>query len=174
MRGLLFCHVSRADFASPGGVRRARTAAGPTPGERELSLAVQDALAAAVRLESFPKSQIDVHLCVLEEEDGEDSTALCVTAAGLALVSAGIPMLDLLVGASSEAGSEGALTVGYLPNLEQLELLHFDGGFLTAEEASEALAAAAAGPCRAAQAGVRECLVREVADREERRRRKQQ
>jgi len=41
---------------------------------------------------------------VLEEGESaeEDASAACVTAAGLALASAGVPMLDIVIGAAEK------------------------------------------------------------------------
>lgn len=47
----------------------------------------------------YPKSQIDVHVTVLEDDGSADAAA--ITCAGLALANASIKMYDLIVGASS-------------------------------------------------------------------------
>lgn len=62
--------------------------------ERELSNQLQTALEPAVRLQSFPKANVDVY-CLVVESGGSD-LAVCVSAAGLALADAGIEMTDLL------------------------------------------------------------------------------
>ncbi len=109
---------------------------------------------------------MDVFVYVLEERCPPTTMSTAVTAAGLALVDGGVPMLDLIIGAEAEAAqATDNLTVGYLPNLEQLESIHFDGGLMTAEDASLRLDALAE-ECRRAQADIRNCLASEVEQRE--------
>ena len=161
LRGVLFCHVTSAEFSGgrdrtdDGGKAQHAVRRGASPREQELSTALGDALASAVRLEAFPKSQFDVHVCVLEEgkEGPEAAAATSVTAAGLALASGGVPMLDLLVGASSEG-----LTVGCLPALEQVECLQLDG-LATPEEVQSRLESLAH-QCRADRVDVQKCLLK--------------
>ena len=119
--------------------------------------------------ELFPKSQLDVYVTVLDPgvRGGGEATGAAVTAAGLALASGGIPMLDLLVGASSSSGDGGSsLVVGYLPHLEQVQLLHMDGGLRTAAEAAAATERLLE-ECVADGVRVRECLLKEAAAKEE-------
>ncbi len=110
-------------------------------------------------------------MCVLDSggRGGGDPTGAAVTAAGLALASGGIPMLDLLVGASSDElpakgnsqGAAGSLTVGYLPHLEQMELLHFDGGLLSVSDAEAAIERLVE-ECGRDGGRARDCLLREA------------
>jgi exosome complex component MTR3 len=62
--------------------------------EKELSLQLQTALEPAVRLQTFPKSTVDVY-CLVVESGGSD-LAVCATAAAAALADAGIEMNDLV------------------------------------------------------------------------------
>ena len=51
MRGVLFCHFARADFALPEEQRAQRRGAGnASPEEKDLGLALQDALAGTVQM----------------------------------------------------------------------------------------------------------------------------
>mmetsp|Transcript_43197 Transcript_43197/g.63521 ORF Transcript_43197/g.63521 Transcript_43197/m.63521 type:complete len:276 (+) Transcript_43197:1-828(+) len=74
---------------------------------RELPMVIHPALEAAVQLSRFPKSLLEVHVLVLEEDGDVSSTA--ITGASLALADAGIEMFDL-VAACSVARSAGAKT----------------------------------------------------------------
>lgn len=62
--------------------------------ERELSAQMQVALEAAVRLQTFPKANVDIYALVLES--GGADLAVCICAAGMALADAGIEMEDMV------------------------------------------------------------------------------
>ena len=62
--------------------------------ERELSVQLQTALEAAVRLQTFPKANVDIY-CLVLESAGAD-LAVCICAASLALADAGIEMEDMV------------------------------------------------------------------------------
>jgi exosome complex component MTR3 len=66
--------------------------------EKELSMLMVQALEVSLRLETFPKSEIDVFVLVLEESGGMVGAA--ITAASLALADAGIEMYDLVASCS--------------------------------------------------------------------------
>jgi exosome complex component MTR3 len=70
-----------------------------TDQERELGATLSRVLSAGVRLESYPKSKIEVVVFVLE--DGGGALAGAVTAASLALADAGIEMYDLMSGCNA-------------------------------------------------------------------------
>jgi len=61
---------------------------------RELSRVVQSALEGCVQLHRFPKSVIDVYICILED-DGS-AIACCISCASIALANAGIEMYDIV------------------------------------------------------------------------------
>lgn len=60
---------------------------------------IQQTFESAVILEQYPKSQIRLHVQILQAEGG--SVAAAINAATLALADAGIPMRDLVVACSS-------------------------------------------------------------------------
>lgn len=62
--------------------------------DRQLLAVLQRSLEAAVQLEAFPKSVVNIN-CVVMEAAGSEP-ALLITAASLALADAGIPMFDLV------------------------------------------------------------------------------
>ena len=76
---------------------RKRRRAGDRQGV-ELALAVKESLEAAVVVENYPHTQIDVFITVLQD-DGSRLPA-CLNAAGLAVIDAGISMSDMLVACS--------------------------------------------------------------------------
>ncbi|XP_044538880.1 exosome complex component MTR3-like [Gracilinanus agilis] len=92
LQGRLVCDFRRAPFSSPG---RRRPPSGSSE-EKELSLALQEALGPVVRLQRYPRAQVEVSALLLQ--DGGSALAAGVTAAGLALADAGIEMYDIVVG----------------------------------------------------------------------------
>eukprot|EP00290_Baffinella_frigidus_P007285 CAMPEP_0180127442 /NCGR_PEP_ID=MMETSP0986-20121125/6230_1 /TAXON_ID=697907 /ORGANISM="non described non described, Strain CCMP2293" /LENGTH=191 /DNA_ID=CAMNT_0022066935 /DNA_START=171 /DNA_END=743 /DNA_ORIENTATION=- len=89
--GRLSCSVKFADFS---GIEESAIEAA----ELQVQQALRPALEAAVVLEKYPKSVVDVHILVLEE-DG-DVVAACITCAALALAHGGFEMLDLVAACS--------------------------------------------------------------------------
>uniref|UniRef100_A0A4X2LBP5 Exoribonuclease phosphorolytic domain-containing protein n=1 Tax=Vombatus ursinus TaxID=29139 RepID=A0A4X2LBP5_VOMUR len=90
LEGRLVCHFRRAPFSAPGPRRS------PSGGreEKELSLALQEALVPAVQLQRYPRALLEVSVLVLE--DGGSTLAAGITAASLALADASIEMFDLV------------------------------------------------------------------------------
>jgi exosome complex component RRP41 len=76
---------------------------GPDRRSREISKVISEALDKIVITENFPRASIDVNIEVLEAEAGTRCAGL--TAAGVALADAGIPMKDIPV--SCAAGKIG-------------------------------------------------------------------
>lgn len=66
--------------------------------EKELGILMVQALEVSLRLETFPKSEVDVFALVIEAGGGVLSAA--ITAASLALADAGIEMYDLVASCS--------------------------------------------------------------------------
>ncbi|TFK76408.1 ribosomal protein S5 domain 2-like protein [Pluteus cervinus] len=69
--------------------------------DRSLSIAIQQALAPAIRLELFPKSIIDVFVIVIEADGIEGCVASGSVAASTALADAGIEMIGLVLSCSA-------------------------------------------------------------------------
>ena len=128
MSGSLTAEFKFAPFSR----RSERASAGE---EEELGQVVSEALASTVCLDKYPKSVLEVGVTVLEDDGSVLAAAL--TAAGLALASAGVHMSDLVVGvkvgvregadsllvdpeAGEEGGGGGEVVVGYLPSLDQV------------------------------------------------------
>ncbi len=72
---------------------------GPDRRSTEISKVISEALSAAVMVEQFPRTQIDVFIEVIQADAGTRIASL--TAASVALASAGIPMRDMVVGCSA-------------------------------------------------------------------------
>ena len=83
---------------------------GPDRRSREISKVISEALEKVILLEQFPRAAIDVNIEVLEAEAGTRCAGL--TAAGVALADAGIPMNDIPV--SCAAGTIGGHVVADL------------------------------------------------------------
>eukprot|EP01134_Creolimax_fragrantissima_P000361 CFRG0361T1 len=106
---------------------------GESPEEKEYSIKLANALAICVQLEAYPKSVIDVVVTVLDDNGG--AYGLALTTAAVALASAGLQMYDMAAAVSvaivgqvvisdptSEeiAQADGHITVGYLPQLNEI------------------------------------------------------
>ncbi len=140
---------------------------GPDRRSREISKVTSEALEKIVLTEKFPRAAIDVNIEILEAEAGTRCAGL--TAAGVALADAGIPMKDIPVAcAAGKIGTidkDGKKTGGYIvldlgkmednfgdadlpiaisPRTGEIILLQMDG-HLTVEEFDQALAYAIKG-----------------------------
>lgn len=120
----------------------------PQPNRREIeiSLVIRRALETSVFVEEFPRTVIDVYIEVLQSDGG--SRCASITAASAALADSGIPMRDLVVGCavgkvggqivldlSDKEDKEGDcdMPIAYMPNLDRITLLQFDGEFTVDE-----------------------------------------
>ncbi len=84
---------------------------GPNRRAIEIGKVVREALENVVMVEKFPSTIIDVHMIVLQAEGGTRVASL--TAAAAALINAGIPMREPIVGvAAGKAGGEVLLDIG--------------------------------------------------------------
>ncbi|XP_029464745.1 exosome complex component MTR3 [Rhinatrema bivittatum] len=164
----LLCEVRWAPFARLGA-----RGAGAAP-ERELSLALQESLEPAVRLERYPRAQ--VHVWVLVLEDRGSAFAAALSAASLALADAGIEMYDVVVGCALSRGpggrllldpgdcdegrprSGGCLTLALMPALNQVSGLLCNGEW-TEESLSQAVRLCMEG-CQRLYPVLQQCLMR--------------
>ncbi|MBN1861262.1 MAG: exosome complex exonuclease Rrp41, partial [Candidatus Thermoplasmatota archaeon] len=84
---------------------------GPDRRSVEISKVISEALERVVLTEQFPRASIDVNIEVLDAEAGTRCAGL--TAAGVALVDAGIPMRDIPVAcAAGKIGGQVVLDLG--------------------------------------------------------------
>lgn len=124
---------------------------GPDRRSREISKVISEALEKVVIMEQFPRASIDVNIEVLDAEAGTRCAGL--TAAGVALADAGIPMIDIPVACAAgkiegkvvlDLGKEednfgsADLPVAISPRTGEILLLQMDG-HLTMDEFNTAL-----------------------------------
>ncbi|KAK2466889.1 hypothetical protein APHAL10511_001147 [Amanita phalloides] len=95
-KGKLNVEVKFASFSSPQRRAPLRDAE-----DRSLALAIYQALVPAVRLESLPKSTIDVFINIIEADGTDACIAAGTTAASTALADAGIEMIGLVTSCSA-------------------------------------------------------------------------
>ena len=134
---------------------------GPDRRSREISKVTSEALEKIILLDQFPRASIDVNIEILDAEAGTRCAGL--TAAGVALADAGIPMRDIPVAcAAGKIGGEhkdgeihgghvvvdlgkeednfgnADLPIAIAPRTNEILLLQMDG-HLTIEEFDHAL-----------------------------------
>jgi len=124
---------------------------GPDRRSREISKVVSEALEKVILTEQFPRAAIDVNIEILDAEAGTRCAGL--TAAGVALADAGIPMRDIPVscaagkiddtvvldlGKSEDNFGQADLPVAIAPRTGEILLLQMDG-HLTEKEFEKAL-----------------------------------
>ncbi len=123
---------------------------GPDRRSREISKVISEALEKVILTEQFPRAAIDVNIEVLDAEAGTRCAGL--TAAGVALADAGIPMTDIPVscaagkiaghvavdlGKEEDNCGDADLPVAISPRTGEILLLQMDG-HLTLEEFNKA------------------------------------
>ena len=124
---------------------------GPDRRSREISKVTSEALEKIVLTEKFPRAAIDVNIEILEAEAGTRCAGL--TAAGVALADAGIPMRDIPVscaagkidgkvvvdlGKEEDNFGEADLPIAIAPRTGEILLMQMDG-HLTQDEFNTAL-----------------------------------
>lgn len=123
---------------------------GPDRRSVEISKVISEALEKVIITEQFPRASIDVNIEVLDAEAGTRCAGL--TAAGVALVDAGIPMRDIPVacaagkidgkvvldlGKEEDNFGDADLPIAISPRTGEVLLLQMDG-HLTVDEFNEA------------------------------------
>jgi exosome complex component RRP41 len=123
---------------------------GPDRRSVEISKVISEALERVILTEQFPRATVDVNIEVLDAEAGTRCAGL--TAAGVALVDAGIPMRDIPVacaagkingqvvldlGKEEDNFGEADLPVAISPRTGEVLLLQMDG-HLTMDEFNKA------------------------------------
>ena len=124
---------------------------GPDRRSTEISKIAADALRHALMLESFPRSMVDVSIEVIEAEGGTRCAG--ITAASVALVDAGVPMKDIVVGCAAgkvndeivldlseveDKEGQADVPIAMMPRTGEITLLQSDGN-LTEEEFAKAI-----------------------------------
>jgi len=124
---------------------------GPDRRSKEISKVISEALEKIILTEQFPRASIDVNIEVLDAEAGTRCAGL--TAAGVALADAGIPMKDipaacaagkiagkvvLDLGKEEDNYGDADLPVAISPRTDEILLLQMDG-HLTLDEFNQAM-----------------------------------
>lgn len=119
---------------------------GPDRRSVEISKVISEALDQAIMVEQFPRTQIDVFIEVLQADAGTRIAGL--TAAAVAVASAGIPMKDFVVGCTAgkvegkvvldlskeeDNFGEADVPMGILAKTGRIVLLQMDGDLSTEE-----------------------------------------
>lgn len=119
---------------------------GPDRRSIEISKVISEALDQAIMVEQFPRTQIDVFIEVLQADAGTRIAGL--TAAAVAVASAGIPMNDFVVGCTAgkvegkivldlskeeDNFGDADLPMGVLSKTGRIVLLQMDGDLTTEE-----------------------------------------
>lgn len=102
-RAIISCSFNRATFSTGVRMRKMATDKKST----EVAVMIQNTFEAAVMLEKFPKSQIDIFVQVLQGDGGERCVAINATT--LALINAGIPMKDYVCACAATIYQDAAL-----------------------------------------------------------------
>ncbi len=123
---------------------------GPDRRSVEISKVISEALERVILIEQFPRTMINVNIEVLDAEAGTRCAGL--TAAGVALADAGIPMIDIPVacaagkidghvvldlGKEEDNFGDADLPLGFAPRINEVILLQMDG-HLTMDEFNKA------------------------------------
>lgn len=136
-KAIVRCRYHMAPFST-----EERKSPQPSRREIEISLVLRRAIESVIFLEEYPRSIIDVFVEVLQSDGG--SRCASITAVSTALADSGISMKDLIVGCAvgkidgqivldlndlEDMEGEGDMPVAYMPNLDKIVLLQFDGIF---------------------------------------------
>eukprot|EP00002_Diphylleia_rotans_P036544 TRINITY_DN8063_c0_g1_i2.p1 TRINITY_DN8063_c0_g1~~TRINITY_DN8063_c0_g1_i2.p1 ORF type:complete len:224 (+),score=45.14 TRINITY_DN8063_c0_g1_i2:99-770(+) len=147
--GKLNCEFSYAPFAQQ--FRKKVLDQNQNGEEKTISMQIQQAIQASVRLEKFPKCILDVFIVVLQADGGVISSA--ITCASLALSDAGIETYDLVASCSvgmisgvnmmdpnaeEEAKRSAQLTIALMPSLNEVTGV-IQSGSMNSQQISEAM-----------------------------------
>lgn len=170
-QGTVWCEVAIASFCSGERRRRGRR----DRMVQDISNGVQNTLEQALLLRMFPRSDVEVHLQVLQADGGEK--AACINAAMLAIADAGVPIKDLVAACNvgylestvlldlnvMEVGAQGPqTTVAAYPNLDKIATVDSVGASMTLETFEEVCNLAQEG-CKAVAQFMRSCLLSHTA-----------
>ena len=144
--GVIRCRYNMAPFSVDD-----RKRPGPDRRSSEISKITADALRPALMLENYPRSMIDIYIEVIEAEGGTRCAG--ITAAAVALVDAGVPMKDIVVGCAAgkvndeivldlseveDKEGQADVPIAMMPRTGEITLLQSDGN-LTEEEFAKAI-----------------------------------
>lgn len=132
-KAIINCEYSMATF-STGERKKKRIDRRAT----EISLVIRQTFESVIITNLFPKTQIDIFMCVLQADGG--TRCACINAASLALIDAGIPMRDFVVSCAAgfientpivdlnyvEDSVSPDIPIAYLPKTKKFSLLQMD------------------------------------------------
>lgn len=143
-KAFLNCKYTMLSFATTD-----RNRPGPSRRSTEISKVMTEALAPAIKLEKYPRTNIEINVEVTNANAGTRTTA--VNAASVALADAGIEMTDLVVSVAGGKADgkllldlyqpednfgEADVPIAMLPRTGEISLLQMDGD-LTPKEFEE-------------------------------------
>lgn len=111
-RAVVFAEFSTTAFAVPGRRGRGRRSRSAT----DAAAVIRSVFEGVILTKTLPRMQIDIYVQVLQDDGG--ALVAGINAASIALVDAGIPMIDLVVSCS----------VGYVDGLFVVDLNTSEGG----------------------------------------------
>ena len=164
-------YIRRLFEPNTGFSRDDRKRPGPDRRSSEISKITADALRPALMLENYPRSMVDIYIEVIEAEGGTRCAG--ITAASVALVDAGIPMKDIVVGCAAgkvndeivldlseveDKEGQADVPIAMMPRTGEITLLQSDGD-LSQEEFEEAINLAMEG-CRKVNEIQKEALMK--------------
>ena len=131
-RAVLHCTYAALPFSAGQHKNPSRTA------DSELASSVRSVFDPVVQTQLYPRSQIDISICLLQSDGGVRSAAINATT--LALVDAGVAMEDFVCACSAgavhgallldlngqEDGAGAELSVGYLPCCERVSFVQLE------------------------------------------------
>ena len=135
-KAILKCYYDMYSFSVPE-----RKRPGPDRRSIELSMVIKNALAPAIFLKEYPKTQIEVFVSIIQADAGTRCAA--ISAAAMALADAGIAMKDMVAAVAAghvngevvidlnkeEEDIEGTsdIPMAYMPRMKKITLLQLDG-----------------------------------------------
>ena len=146
-KAIIKCRYAMAPFSSLEEHNRS----GPNRRAIEISKVIKEVFENVVMLEEFPGSQIDIYIEILQSDGG--TRAAGITAAAVALASAGIPMRDIVYGISAgriddnividldmveDNYSDSDMPMAISPRNNEILLLQMDGS-MTTKQVSQAV-----------------------------------
>jgi exosome complex component RRP41 len=149
-KAIIKCRYSMAPFSSI----EEHSRSGPNRRAIEISKVTKEVFENVIILESFPGSEIDIFVEILQSDGG--TRAAGITAAAVALASSGIPMKDIPYAVSvgkvgdeilldlnkiEDNYSDADMPIAIAPRKDEILLLQMDGS-LTKEQFSRAIAMA--------------------------------
>ncbi|KAJ1987858.1 3'-5'-exoribonuclease [Dimargaris cristalligena] len=103
------------------------------PEEKELANFIAQALSPAVKLDRYPKSTISVYISVIQCDGWWSAVAAAITCASVALIDAGIDMIDSVVAASTLVANPSTVLMDASQSEEDAHP-HIDAGVLLVAE----------------------------------------